>query len=69
MFMDREEIEEIVKILRLNLYNRGLLCEAHALRQELEKMEIRPLPSLRTINRILSRHELTNRRIGYYDQS
>jgi putative transposase len=33
----------------------------------LEELGIEPLPSLRTINRILSRHELTHRRTGRYE--
>ena len=34
---------------------------------ELEELGVEPLPSLRTINRILSRHELTHRRTGRYE--
>lgn len=62
-----EEIEEIVKIVRLNLYNRDLLCGDQAIRWELEEMGVKPLPSLRTINRILDRNELTHRRTGKYE--
>ncbi len=60
------EIEEIVKMVRLNLYNRELFCGAQAILWELEDMGISPLPSLRTINRILARNELTHRRTGRY---
>lgn len=62
----RAEIEEIVKMLRLNLYNRELFCGAQAIRNEMEKEAIRPLPSLSTINRILRRHGLTHSRTGHY---
>ncbi len=61
------EIEEIVKIVRLNLYNRDLFCGDQAIRWELEEMGIKPLPSLRTISRILDREGLTHRRTGKYE--
>ena len=56
------EIEEIVKLVRLHLYNEGVFHGAQAIRWELETMGVAPLPSLRTINRILDRHGLTHRR-------
>jgi putative transposase len=61
------EIEEIVKMLRLNLYNRALFCGAQAIYWELDNLLVRPLPSLSTINRILSRNELTHQRTGRYE--
>lgn len=61
------EIEEIVKMVRLNLYNRDLFCGAQAILWELEDLGVEPLPSLRTINRILSRNGLTHRRTGKYE--
>ena len=60
------EIEEIVKMVRLSLYNKNLFCGAQAILWELEDLGIIPLPSLRTINRILSRNDLTHRRMGRY---
>ncbi len=63
----QSEIEEIVKIVRLNLYNRGLFCGAQAIRWETEELNVQPLPSIRTIARILSRHGLTHRRTGRYE--
>jgi putative transposase len=63
--IDRE-IEEIIKLTRLSLYNQDLFCGAQAILWELEEEGVQPLPSLRTINRILSRHELTHRRTGRY---
>jgi hypothetical protein len=60
------EIEKIVKMVRLNLYNRALLCGAQAIRRELDQLGVRPLPSLHTINRILNRHGLTHGRTGHY---
>jgi len=61
------EIEEIVKLVRLNLYNQDLFCGAQAILWQLEDLGVRPLPSLRTINRILKRNELTHRRTGKYE--
>lgn len=62
-----KEVEEIVKIVRLNLYNHDLFCGAQAILWELEDLGVKPLPALRTINRILSRKELTHRRTGKYE--
>ena len=61
------EIEEIVKMVRLNLYNQDLFCGAQAILWEMEDLGVKPLPSLRTINRILARNELTHRRTGKYE--
>jgi transposase InsO family protein len=44
-----------------------LFCGAQAILWELEDFGVNPLPSLRTINRILSRNELTHRRTGKYE--
>jgi transposase InsO family protein len=60
------EIEQIVILTRLSLYNRGLFCGAQAIRWELEDLAVTPRPSLRTINRLLARNELTHRRTGRY---
>ena len=62
-----KEIEEIVKLVRLNLYNRDLFCGAQAILWELEDLGVKPLPSPRTINRILGRNALTHRRTGKYE--
>ena len=60
------EIERIVEMVRLNLYNKGLFCGSQAIQWELHDMEVRPIPSLSTIGRILKRRDLTNRRTGRY---
>ncbi len=60
------EIEEIIKMIRLNLYNNDLFCGAQAIRWELEDMGIQPLPSERTINRILARNDLIYKRKKRY---
>ena len=61
------EIEEIIKMIRLNLYNKDLFCGAQAIFWEMEDLGIESLPSIRTINRILARNDLTHRRTGRYE--
>ena len=54
-------------MVRRNLYNHDLFCGAQTILCELEDIGAKPLPSLRTINRILSRNGLTHRRTGKYE--
>ena len=54
-------------MVRLNLYNQDLFCGAQAILWEMEDLGAKPLPSIRTINRILARNELTHRRTGKYE--
>jgi len=61
------EVVEGVKLARLHLYNQGLFCGAQAISWELEALQVSPLPSLRTISRIVSREGLTHRRTGRYE--
>jgi len=66
--MLKEEMEQIVVTLRLELYNQGLQCEPKALRKRLDEHEqISPLPLERTIARILSRNGLTHGCAGLYE--
>ena len=60
------EIEKIVEMVRLNLYNKGLFCGNQAIQWEMIDMEVQPVPSLSTIGRILRRRKLTHRRTGRY---
>jgi len=62
----KEDIEQIVVLERLHLYNRGVPCGAQAIRNLMEQEGVRPLPSVSTIKRILSRNRLTYGRTGYY---
>lgn len=62
-----QEIEEIIVMVRLNLYNWGFSCGDRAIRRKLEAMQVSPLPSLRNISRVLSRHGLTHQRTGRYE--
>ena len=63
-----KEIEEIVVMERLHLYNRGFSYGAKAIYRTLQQKGVQPLPSIATINRILSRNCLTHRRTGYYPE-
>jgi hypothetical protein len=63
-FRTPEEIEEIVVMIRMFLYNRELPCGPKAIRRELDHEIIRPLPSERTIARILTRNDLAHGRNG-----
>jgi len=62
----REEIKEIVIMIRLELYNQGQCCGAKAIKHKIEGDDIEPVPSESTIGRILSRHGLTHCRTGFY---
>lgn len=61
-----DELESAIVIERLSLYNNGKPCGAQALRKHLQYLGLMELPSVRTITRILARHCLTYRRMGYY---
>ncbi len=63
----KQEIVEIVKMIRLELYNRGLHCGAKAIKNRMEQENIDPLPSESSIKRILVRHGLTHGRTGFYE--
>jgi len=56
----RWEISEIVEMVRLHLYNRMVPCGAKIIRKEMKSMDVEPLPSISTINRMLKENGLTN---------
>lgn len=57
------EVEQIVVIARLQLRNRSAPCGAWALHRRLNEFyHLKPLPSVRTIGRILARNGLIERR-------
>ena len=58
-----EEVEQLVVCVRLARYNRALPCGAQALHRRLREFyHLKPLPSVRTIRRILTRNGLIERR-------
>ena len=63
---DKRYLEEVVPFIRLHLYNRGVPCGAQVIQRQLQELHIKPLPSVRTIGRILSHHGLTYGRTGIY---
>lgn len=63
----RQEIEDCVTFVRLELYNRDRSCGPKAVRERMKEFyHVSPLPSERTIARILSRCGLTYGRTGFY---
>ncbi len=63
----KQKIEECVTFIRLELYNRDMPCGPKAVQERLRSFyHVKPLPSERTIARILSRHGLTHGRTGLY---
>lgn len=61
------ELEEVVIHARLALYNRDMPCGPRALRKHLEEsLAVEPLPSERSIARMLARNGLTHGRTGLY---
>jgi putative transposase len=62
-----QDLEQRVITVRRSLERQDLFAGAQAIRWELEEVGVQPLPSVRTIGRILVRHELTRRRQGRYE--
>jgi hypothetical protein len=62
----RREIEQLVVMQRLYLYNHGLPCGAKAILLTLNQISLLPLPSESTIKRILAKNGLTHNRTGFY---
>lgn len=63
----RAEVEQIIVMLRLGLYNRAAPCGASAIRRRrLAQLGLQPLPSESTIKRILPKYGLTHARTGFY---
>ena len=63
----KQEIEDCVTFVRLELYNRDIHCGPKAIQNRLRTFyHVKPPPSERTIARILARHGLTHGRTGFY---
>ena len=65
---DKNYLEDVVTFIRLHLYNRGVPCGAQVIHRQIQELNIKPLPSVRTIGRILSSHGLTHSRTGIYPE-
>jgi len=63
-----DEIEQIVIMIRLELYNRRVACGPKAIRTKMDEFYgVKPLPSERTIARMLATNGLTYGRIDWCD--
>lgn len=60
----KEEIVEIVIFVKWKLYNQMVPSGAKAIRGNMESLDVEPLPSVSTINRILKDNYYTHRRMG-----
>ena len=61
-----QRTQEVVTLIRLSLYNQGVNCGARVIRQHMQDLGEKHIPSVRTISRILSHHGLTHGRTGLY---
>jgi hypothetical protein len=68
LLLTKKELEYAVVFERLHLYNNMKPCGAVALRKRLQCLGVEKLPSISTINRILSQQYLTHGRTGYYPE-
>lgn len=66
LFYSPAEIKKLIILTRFSRYNRNIDCGAKHIRQELKWLNIRPLPSLSFIAKVLRAESLTYRRTGIY---
>lgn len=66
--LPRRDLEKVIVLERLELYNSMKPCGASALRRHLHSLGVQHLPSASTIGRMLTRQCLTNGRTGYYPE-
>jgi hypothetical protein len=59
---------ELVTHFRLSLYNKEVPYGSKAILERMKKENVKPLPSISTINKILKEQCLTNGRTGYYEE-
>ena len=64
---EKEKMIVYVTHFRLELYNNLEKCGAKAIQKRLLEENLKPVPSISTINRILKRQYLTHGRTGYYE--
>ena len=63
----KEKWIEFVTHFRLSMYNRGVACGAKTILEKMSTVDIKPLPSISTINKILREQCLTHGRTGFYE--
>jgi hypothetical protein len=66
IIQNKDHRDKIIEFVRLDLYNKAIPCGANAIINKMKEMEIMPMPSLSTINRVLRERYLTHGRQGYY---
>lgn len=64
--LTREQMEGVIKLERLELYNHEKPCGAKALRCHLQGLGIQNLPSISSIGRIMGKQNLINESAIYY---
>ena len=65
----KQQVEECVMFVRLELYNRVMPCSPRSVQERLKVFyHFEETLSERTISRILARHGLTNCRTGSYEE-
>lgn len=62
-----QKIEEMIVFIRLELHNRTMPCGPKAIRNMMDSYHVSPLPSERSIARVLAQNDLTYVRTGWYD--
>jgi hypothetical protein len=62
----KQEIEECVALVRLELYNQAMPCGTKSVQERLKVYDVKPLPSESSIARIFARRGLTHGRTGSY---
>ena len=62
----REELEKLIVMERLYLYNGMRPCGAKALQNRLKAQGIKNVPSVSTISGLLTKNSLTHARTGCY---
>ena len=63
----KQDVEDIIAMVRLELYNRGVPCGLAAIRKKIEQdHHVLPLPKKSMISRVLSERCLTHQRTGWY---
>jgi|WetSurMetagenome_2_1015567.scaffolds.fasta_scaffold1483008_2 hypothetical protein len=63
--LNRQELQAVIELERLDLYNQLQPCGASALRRRLGSLGVENVPSARTIGRILTRRQLSIARSRY----
>ena len=66
--LTREQMESVIKLERLELYNHEKPCGAKTLWLHLQSLEIRNLPSISTIGRMMGKQGLINESASYYSR-